>query len=66
MDYLTPADVPEAAAMKGAGAWVLGGVNRSSIPCMSERPFAGPVVDIAELAELRRIQRSRTTCGSGR
>jgi CO/xanthine dehydrogenase FAD-binding subunit len=55
LDYLIPADVAEAAAMKGAGALVLAG-GTDIYPAHVERPFEGPVVDIAGLAELRGLE----------
>ncbi len=53
-EYLVPADVGEAAAMKAAGARVLAG-GTDFYPAHVGRPFVGPVVDIAGLTELRGI-----------
>ncbi len=50
-----PADVAEAAAMKGAGAWVLAG-GTDVYPAHVGKPFVGPVVDITGLAELRGVE----------
>jgi CO/xanthine dehydrogenase FAD-binding subunit len=51
VEYLVPADVAEAAAMKGAGAQVLAG-GTDVYPAHVGRPFEGSVVDIAGLDEL--------------
>ena len=50
-----PADVAEAAAMKGAGARVLAG-GTDVYPAHVGTPFVGPIVDIAGLAELRGLE----------
>ena len=50
-----PADVAEAAAMKGAGAQVLAG-GTDVYPAHVGRPFARSVVDIAGLAELQGLE----------
>jgi CO/xanthine dehydrogenase FAD-binding subunit len=55
VEYLVPADVAEAAAMKGAGARVLAG-GTDVYPAHVGRPFVGSVVDIAGLAELRGLE----------
>ena len=55
VEYLVPADVAEAAAMKGAGARVLAG-GTDVYPAHVGRPFAGPVVDIVGLTELRGME----------
>ena len=54
VEYLVPADVGEAADMKGAGARVLAG-GTDFYPAHVGRPFVGSVVDIAGLRELRGI-----------
>ena len=54
VEYLVPADVGEAADMKGAGARVLAG-GTDFYPAHVGRPFVGSVVDIAGLTELRGI-----------
>ncbi len=57
MEYLVPADVAEAAAMKGTGASVLAG-GTDVYPAHVGRGFEGPIVDIAGLTELHGIERS--------
>ncbi|MEO8477243.1 MAG: FAD binding domain-containing protein [Actinomycetota bacterium] len=53
-EYLVPADVAEATAMKAAGALVLAG-GTDVYPAHVGRGFAEPVVDITGLEELRGV-----------
>jgi CO/xanthine dehydrogenase FAD-binding subunit len=55
VEYLMPADMVEAASMKAAGALVLAG-GTDLYPAHVGRLFAGAVVDITGLAELRGVE----------